>query len=604
MGKCFKDLLRRFDYFGVQFTFKIKDSNSYGSRFGGTVFILFILFFISTFFLTFFDFYERNVYSVNYSIAVLKPAPQIHLKKLGFNFAYALRYDNDTVPESKILDLFDINVFSTYINNSNADNKTKTIINTKICDQSDLEDSTDFGKEFKNLDLARFNCCEIKENISIAGTYADSIYSYIDFGILIKNQFFNNDTTIQFLTNFFSQNPLKLVLYWVDTTIQVRNYDNPISTYLRPFVSYLDFNSIKKINLDFSIIEYSSDENYLMQIYNKSNYISFQESQEFSFISNNRKILGNLGRTILKFFFRASPKNVIIDRKYQKLSEFMANLGGINSNLLMILFVIVGFVNKFWAEQKLINKLLKFREHLKFTHPTQYNLLKNNLNDRVNIHNPSTINNINKNNDLSSQDFNINNMKKFEESQQYDENKISMDSIVENMEKILPDRNLTIYKRQINKIDNNEIFMFNNSGKPISFNSYEIILRYCPCKTKKFTLKQKLHKKASKKMDYYFDIFTYVKKMQEIDLIKYLLLDKDQVKLFNFISKPSISMSYSNSDDIYINYQKNRLIKSKLKIEELDEIIQSYKVLENKTDKITNRLYYLFDYEINHLLIG
>ena len=172
------------------------------------------------------------------------------------------------------------------------------------------------------------------------------------------------------------------------------------------------------------------------------------------------------------------------------------------------------------------------------------------------------------------------------------------------MEKILPDRNLTIYKRQINKIDNNEIFMFNNSGKPISFNSYEIILRYCPCKTKKFTLKQKLHKKASKKMDYYFDIFTYVKKMQEIDLIKYLLLDKDQVKLFNFISKPSISMSYSNSDDIYINYQKNRLIKSKLKIEELDEIIQSYKVLENKTDKITNRLYYLFDYEINHLLIG
>ena len=146
--------------------------------------------------------------------------------------------------------------------------------------------------------------------------------------------------------------------------------------------------------------------------------------------------------------------------------------------------------------------------------------------------------------------------------------------------------------------------MFNNSGKPIKYNSYEIILRYCPCKTKNFNLKEKLHKKATKKVNNYFDIFTYVNKMQEIDLIKYLLLNKDQVKLFNFISKPSISMSYTNSDNIYIDFHKNKLIKSKLKDEEIEEIIESYKVLENKTENITKKICYLFDYEINHLLVG
>ena len=92
--------------------------------------------------------------------------------------------------------------------------------------------------------------------------------------------------------------------------------------------------------------------------------------------------------------------------------------------------------------------------------------------------------------------------------------------------------------------------------------------------------------------------------MQEIDILKYLLLDKDQVNMFNFLSKPSISKLYSDSDDIYQNIQKNREFQDELKMEELIKIIKSYDLLKDKTDDVNEKLFYLFDYEVDNLNNG
>ena len=65
-----------------------------------------------------------------------------------------------------------------------------------------------------------------------------------------------------------------------------------------------------------------------------------------------------------------------IDRRYKKLATYLAEFGGINSNLLLFLTIFVKFINEFWAEQKLMNKILKFKEHLKVTNPNHINLIK------------------------------------------------------------------------------------------------------------------------------------------------------------------------------------------------------------------------------------
>ena len=104
-------------------------------------------------------------------------------------------------------------------------------------------------------------------------------------------------------------------------------------------------------------------------------------------------------------------------------------------------------------------------------------------------------------------------------------------------------------------------------------------------------------------MEYYLDIITYVKKMQEIDILKYLLLNKDQVNLFNFLTRPTVSMLYSDSDDIYQSIQK-RENKTKITSREIEEIVQSYNTIKNNNDDLNKKLFYLFDYEVDHLITG
>ena len=55
--------------------------------------------------------------------------------------------------------------------------------------------------------------------------------------------------------------------------------------------------------------------------------------------------------------------------------------------------------------------------------------------------------------------------------------------------------------------------------------------------------KKAIYNESESKFNYYIDIVTYMKKMQEIDIIKYLLLDINTLNLMNFISKPSVSLS-------------------------------------------------------------
>ena len=52
--------------------------------------------------------------------------------------------------------------------------------------------------------------------------------------------------------------------------------------------------------------------------------------------------------------------------------------------------------------------------------------------------------------------------------------------------------------------------------------------------SKKQKQKNSIIAKAQNKIHYYLDIYTYIKKMQEVDVIKYCMFDEDQLTLVNF----------------------------------------------------------------------
>ena len=600
--KCW-NFLKVFDYFGVKFSFRINNKPNFQSDFGGLIFLVFLIIALIYFFITFLAFWKRSVYSINYSLTINKPAKEINFTKMEFNLAYSLQYENDTFIDPQKLYFLNQSLVMT---KSLDHKKTKDSIPHKNCESKDFFDKIQ-SNEFNSLNLANFTCSQIKPNSSIQGTYTDNVYKYIELGITINDTMFKSGNLTD-LINFFEQNQVKLVVYWLDTTINVTSYEHPVSYYLRTYVTYLDFQTIKKINMDFSIIDFSSDDNAFIQDPITQSKVTFQQSEIFDLGTSNRINMGDVGKTVTKVFMRSSPSSTLIDRSYQKLSQFLANFGGLTSNILFILFLFMTFINQFWAEQKVMNSMLKFREHLIVCYPKQLETIKTNLirnrdekNERPGkVSLPSKIDQKNFAVFTEDMDKSIqpNNKPISLEMNEHKEFNTTIDINIENAQR---SQILSNYDKR-KTLNPEEEMELCQSKQALNYGCCDIILRNFCCKTKSLNFKNILHSKASKKIEYYFDVFTYVRKMQEIDILKYLLLDKDQVNMFNFMSKPSISKDYSDSDEIYQNIQRNRENNPKIYIEELEEMISSYNSIKHKTDDFNKKLFTLFDYEVNHLI--
>ena len=129
-------------------------------------------------------------------------------------------------------------------------------------------------------------------------------------------------------------------------------------------------------------------------------------------------------------------------------------------------------------------------------------------------------------------------------------------------------------------------------------------------KKEKNDQKYQLFKKGTKyiktfigkhKLLHYMDFLTYIRKMQDIDLLKYLLLTTDQIKIFNFVSKPSLD---NNKLDIFSRIEaKNECYYDKFfNRDEIEKTHESYKNLNKDPENLVNRrLLNLADMEIDAL---
>jgi hypothetical protein len=95
--------------------------------------------------------------------------------------------------------------------------------------------------------------------------------------------------------------------------------------------------------------------------------------------------------------------------------------------------------------------------------------------------------------------------------------------------------------------------------------------------------------------------------MQELDFLKLILLSKDQLKLLNFVSKPSVSLIHK---DDYLNLSDNELDSSKsissqdLNVSDIKKLFTVYKNLLKKPNKdsIDKKLIFLFKNEMKQLI--
>ena len=86
-----------------------------------------------------------------------------------------------------------------------------------------------------------------------------------------------------------------------------------------------------------------------------------------------------------------------------------------------------------------------------------------------------------------------------------------------------------------------------------------------------------LLKNEKKKFFENLDILTYLKNLQQIQVLNYILFEKYQINLIEFISKPCISLVNE--------YSNNNNIKKKDENLEIEKFFEYYKILIKKKNK-------------------
>lgn len=144
----------------------------------------------------------------------------------------------------------------------------------------------------------------------------------------------------------------------------------------------------------------------------------------------------------------------------------------------------------------------------------------------------------------------------------------------------------------------------------LKLSTWDILLNFISCKLiRKKKIENKIFDQGNKKINYYLDVLTIIKKLQELELINRIIFNVDQQSLINFLSKPLISVfdcNYnnfgSNKNDFY-NFEKLVMLEKNINSEDLEVICNSYKnILKSQNrDELNVNLIKIFETKIKYL---
>jgi hypothetical protein len=125
------------------------------------------------------------------------------------------------------------------------------------------------------------------------------------------------------------------------------------------------------------------------------------------------------------------------------------------------------------------------------------------------------------------------------------------------------------------------------------------------CRSKTVKKKIDIFKNAENKFNYNLDLVTYMRKMQEIEILKFLILDKDTIRLMNFIAKPSVSFSNKEiNDPEYDLFFTESKKKNSLDENNIDKVKIAFDniLTKKKLKNVDRRILKLFKIQVEDLL--
>jgi hypothetical protein len=334
-------LFKFIDLFGTEPKIKIQNNEKYNTAFGGVISIFFCI----TVLMGFIYFGQELIIRANPTVIVTNQfdiEPQrFNLTRNMFNYVFGIQdKDSQYYLDFGIfgirtkMDIITHTVDDKGVANFNFDH---VYLNVEKCDID--KHFPYFADQFADLDLANSLCFkpEDAEKLYIEGMWGSSHYTaisvevvqcvnqtvpYVQKAAVCKSQ---AEIDEKLGGGFFS-------IYVTDTIFDPTNYTHPENHIVRNYYTSLSKNFFKLYELYFKNIDYVTDSGFLLEDKESKRYLMLDRPNEiFDFRDTDN---------FFSFLLRTSNNRDIYTRKYVKVQDILANMGGLIKGIMIAIQIL------------------------------------------------------------------------------------------------------------------------------------------------------------------------------------------------------------------------------------------------------------------------
>ena len=370
--------IKKFDYFGYTPKFRINGNDVYKSSFGGLIFIFFIIY--SLYLLTSqLIIFLNNINIVKTSRILFKDSESSYLLTTS-DIYLGLGLVDVNQKEFNSTEMFPYLIFDmSLIIIDKFSNKTKIPIELGKCDMSKFIGQSEFDT-YSSYDIANLNnklayyvCPVPNSTFNYTPDMFGTEHIYIDFDLNLKNTSILSQASDDL--NIFRP---RLNLIFKQYKLNFDSKSNPYEPFIENIFTNLDFDFIKKNEILISPLEIKDDDYFFTTgsfkyyinnlLGTQTNGTVFSMSHRTSYFERvwNRtaSVQANNMNPLLylaKFLIRMSPTSEITLRTYDNLSNFLANVSAVLSNILIIFMIIMTKVNEINGKNLLLESMFSFK---------------------------------------------------------------------------------------------------------------------------------------------------------------------------------------------------------------------------------------------------
>ena len=586
MAIIFK-FLKKIDQFGVPFLFKYNSEEKYTTCLGGIIFFIFCIVLVSYFIINLIPFFRKENFTLQFYTMNLQKTEEIKLKESKTAFAFGLTCSDDNTTK-RVRELFNLNL--QFYEQTKVKGKKISNINNITTHNCNTEDFYNLHNDsFEILNIKDLLCIDQKEFIDhkLEGIYTDQLFTYYKFTVSSKN--YSKDIFDK-IYNYLQENECKLQLYYTDISLDLSDYNNPISNYINSLFLQLNPTLIQEKNV-FFINYHLFNDSKLFHIFEQDEIprimAGFSRIEEYSAYKGLSRYSSKPSEyeNYAKLYIRVDNKKEVIKRKYQDFMEFFAD----NSSLLSAIFVVLNFILGFYAQFKANHSITKKLFYFEGIENNKFEELKK-IKDLINTTEGKDIKIYTKNNDKNDKT----------ENEKLDNTILpiySKTNPIKNMKNYLPRESEINIAECNNETKENKEKNESNLIKYTSYYMHEMIGAIIPscCKTQKFKFKESLIKQSYKIFENKLDIFLYIRNMFLFESINQIYLDNPCI--IDFLSRPIIYLNKKEEAKFKKDIYK---VSNELNFDILFErILKLYKKTE-KT-KIEQNLIFLLKQQLNEV---